>query len=40
MGGRWVVEARFRRTRWEMIVEPDHELQLLVVVTAYPLAEE
>jgi hypothetical protein len=40
VGGRWVIETRFRRTRWEVIVEPDHELRLLVVVTAYPLAEE
>ena len=37
VAGRWVAETRFRRTRWEVIVEPDDEYQLLVVVTAYPL---
>jgi hypothetical protein len=37
--GRWVIEASLRRTRWEIIVEPDHDVQLLVVVTAYPIQE-
>lgn len=35
--GRWAIEARHRRRDWEVIVEPDHEARLLVVVTAYPV---
>jgi hypothetical protein len=35
VGGRWVVETRFRRQRWEVIVEPDEAERLLVVITAY-----
>jgi hypothetical protein len=35
--GRWRIEARHRRKRWEVIVEPDWALQLLVVITAYPV---
>jgi hypothetical protein len=35
--GRWVIEARHRRTEWEVILEPDAQRRLLVVVTAYPL---
>ena len=35
--GRWVIETRRRRRAWEVIVEPDWERQLLVVVTAYPV---
>jgi hypothetical protein len=38
-GGRWVIETRHRRRRWEVIVEPDGVLDLLVVVTAYPVWE-
>jgi hypothetical protein len=34
--GRWVVETRLRRMPWEVIVEPDESLRLLVVVTAFP----
>ena len=37
--GRWVIETRHRRRRWEVIVEPDGERGLLVVVTAYPVWE-
>lgn len=37
--GRWVIETRHRRRAWEVIVEPDGERQLLVVVTAYPVWE-
>jgi len=32
--GRWVIATRHRRRRWEVIVEPDAEARLLVVVTA------
>lgn len=35
--GRWIVSARLRRRRWEVIVEPDAELERLVIITAYPL---
>jgi hypothetical protein len=35
--GRWVVAGRHRRKNWNVIVEPDNEQELLVVVTAYPL---
>ncbi len=35
--GRWVIETRHRRRRWEVIVEPDPEERLLVVITAYPI---
>lgn len=34
--GRWVIEATFRKWPWEVIVEPDFQAKLLVVVTAYP----
>jgi hypothetical protein len=37
--GRWVVETRHARRRWEVIVEPDSEAELLVVVTAYAVWE-
>lgn len=35
--GRWVIETRHRRRRWEVIVEPDPTVQRVVVVTAYPV---
>ena len=37
--GRCVIETRHRGKAWEVIVEPDQERQLLVVVTAYPVWE-
>jgi len=37
--GRWVIETRHHGRPWEVIVEPDREQQLLVVVTAYPVWE-
>ena len=37
--GRWVIVTTHRRGLWEIIVEPDFDSQLLVVVTAYPLLE-
>ena len=37
--GRWIIETRHRGRAWEVIVEPDRERQLLVVVTAYPVWE-
>ncbi len=37
--GRWVIETKHRGKAWGVIVEPDFERQLLVVVTAYPVWE-
>ena len=34
---RWVVATRHRRRWWEVIVEPDHRAEVLVVMTAYPI---
>jgi hypothetical protein len=34
--GRWVISVKRGRDPWEVIVEPDDSLKLLVVVTAYP----
>ena len=34
---RFVVDADHARQAWEVIVEPDAERRLLVVITAYPL---
>ena len=36
--GRWRLRTRLRRRPWEVIVEPDAEAQLVVVITAYPLS--
>ena len=35
VAGRWIVEARLKKRSWEIVVEPDEEAKLLVVVTAY-----
>ena len=32
---RWVIDTEHRRARWEVVVEPDPEERLLVVITAY-----
>ena len=37
--GRWIIETGHNRKDWEIIVEPDKEQKVLVVVTAYPLEE-
>jgi hypothetical protein len=37
---RWVVMTHHRRRPWEIVVEPDWEAQLLIVVTAYPREEQ
>ena len=36
---RWVIKVKHRRKAWEVIVEPDFERRLLVVVTAYAVWE-
>lgn len=33
--GRWVVETSHAGGKWEVVVEPDANLRLLVIVTAY-----
>jgi hypothetical protein len=38
--GRWVVVTRHRGRPWEVIVEPEAEPRLLVVITAYPVEME
>lgn len=35
--GRWIVHTKHNRRKWEVIVEPDEQEELLVVVTAYPV---
>lgn len=35
--GRFVIDTRHAGRSWEVIVEPDENRQLLVVITAYPL---
>lgn len=35
VGGRWVIETAWHDGPWEVIVEPDEDRRLLVVVTAY-----
>ena len=37
--GRWVIETRHNKKNCEVIVEPDNEQELSVVVTAYPVEE-
>ncbi len=35
--GRWVVESKNAGRRWEIIVEPELETNVLVVVSAFPV---
>ena len=35
--GRWAIETERDGRAWEIIVEPDEQEQILVVVTAYPV---
>jgi hypothetical protein len=35
--GRWVIGTRLRSRRWEIVVEPDTDLEMLVIITAYPM---
>ncbi|UQA60938.1 DUF4258 domain-containing protein [Polyangium aurulentum] len=34
--GRWVIQTKHQRKRWEVIVEPEEIETILIVVTAYP----
>ena len=38
VAGRWIVKTWHARQPWEVIVEPDEEIRLLIVVTAYPVS--
>ena len=38
--GRGVIDTRHRRKRWEVILEPDLHLEVLVVIMAYPVGAE
>lgn len=38
--GRWLVEAWHDKEPWEVIVEPDFDAKVIVVVTAYPWSED
>ncbi len=38
--GRWVIQTLRRARPWEVIVEPDEGLRMLVVVTAYAVDGE
>lgn len=33
--GRWIIDVKRARQPWEVIVEPDESLKILVVITAY-----
>jgi len=35
--GRWIINSKFKKYPWQIIVEPDELAQLLVVITAYPI---
>lgn len=35
--GRWIVESHHQYHAWEVVLEPDFQDRLVVVVTAYPL---
>ena len=37
--GRWVIETRHGRRGWEVIVEPDPDVELLLIITADPVWE-
>ena len=37
VSGRWVAATRLRGCRWDVIVEPDPDVELLFVITAYPV---
>lgn len=37
--GRWAIESEHDSIPWEVIVEPDWNEKLLVVITAYPVVQ-
>ncbi|MCA9284661.1 MAG: hypothetical protein KDA22_05585 [Phycisphaerales bacterium] len=36
--GRWIVATRHLDRRWEVILEPDESVGVVLVVTAYPVS--
>jgi Domain of unknown function (DUF4258) len=39
VGGRWVVKTQYHDANWEVIVEPDYEELVQVIITAYSTGE-
>ncbi len=39
INGRFTIEVRHQTARWVVVVEPDAEARLLVVVTVYEVSE-
>ncbi len=35
--GRWIIETSHLDRRWEVIVKPDYDAEILEVVTGYPV---
>lgn len=35
--GRWLVETRLSGRNWEVVVEPDFDVQRVLIITAYPV---
>jgi hypothetical protein len=38
--GRWMIRSKHRRRLWKIIVEPDFEREVLVIVTAFPASRD
>lgn len=38
--GRWIAEGRTERQKWRIIVEPDEDDSVIVVITAYPIEKQ
>ena len=36
--GRWIASTHLRRRRWEVILEPDADASILIVITACPVS--
>jgi len=39
VAGRWAAVTRHRKRPWEVVIEPDFDVQRIVVITAYPVWE-
>ncbi len=37
--GRWLIQTRHRRTAREIVVEPDPDSEIVVVISAYPVTQ-
>ena len=38
--GRWVIRSKHMRHLWKIIIEPNFEREVLVIVTAFPASRE